>query len=295
MNIRFLLSSNLNSLRTALSGKRSATVEAEYGDDCVEGSVLTMAHHGPREHQPAPCSYKNGCIDPAKSDLEVVGLSHIDLDALTGCAAILGTKPEVENFWQLVMFMELHGIHKIQNSNPDEQDLKRLYAFTAWFKENRVHPNKDGSVSDVTDQVLKGIEVINKISKDDPELLQAGDEYYSSFNKINQDSFVEYKEGVILRISNYEISGYMYTTPDGQKAEAIVKFNPDDETITITFADRPKKVTAPEILQRLFGKDAGGHIDRAGSPRNIRMNQDDLLRTYNATIEAIKINKSVLA
>ena len=290
MNVRFLLSSNLNNLRTAISGKRSATVEAEYGDDCVEGSVLTMAHHGPREHQPAPCSYKNGCLDLSKSEIEVVGLSHIDLDALAGCAAILGTKSEVEGFWKLVEFIELNGLHKIEKSTADEQDIKRFYAFSAWFKENKVRPNKDGSVSDVTDQVLKGIETINKVLKDDPELLQAGEKYYASLNKINKDSFVEYKEGVILRVSNYEISGYLYTTPDGKQAGAIVKFNPDDETIAVSFADKPKKITAPDILQRLFGKDAGGHIDRAGSPRNVCMSQGDLLLAYNATIEAVKVN-----
>lgn len=34
-----------------------ATVEAEYGDDVVEGEILTLAHHGSRSNNPAPCTH----------------------------------------------------------------------------------------------------------------------------------------------------------------------------------------------------------------------------------------------
>ena len=33
-----------------------ATVEAEYGNNVVEGTKVTLAHHGPRSNNPAPCN-----------------------------------------------------------------------------------------------------------------------------------------------------------------------------------------------------------------------------------------------
>ena len=40
----------------------AATVEAEYGDICVEGKDVTLAHHGPRSGNPAPCNTEVGAL-----------------------------------------------------------------------------------------------------------------------------------------------------------------------------------------------------------------------------------------
>lgn len=40
----------------AKSINAEATVEAEYGDECLEGTMATLAHHGPRANNPAPCN-----------------------------------------------------------------------------------------------------------------------------------------------------------------------------------------------------------------------------------------------
>lgn len=55
------------------------TVEAEYGDDCVEGKEITLAHHGSRSDNPAPCNTE---VEPLERGTIV--LSHIDLDAVGG-------------------------------------------------------------------------------------------------------------------------------------------------------------------------------------------------------------------
>lgn len=95
-NIKFLVSSSQVNLATALEGKTSATVEAEYGDLVVEGSVLTLAHHGPRSGNSCPCLVENR--PQGEQSIEVVGLSHMDLDTIGGCAALLGLKPDAPGF-----------------------------------------------------------------------------------------------------------------------------------------------------------------------------------------------------
>lgn len=97
----------------------NVTIEAEYGEVCVQGSELTLAHHGPRSGNPPPCvvpqeevraALRRPCWDCeyyapwlcetctglgsyTPQNIQV-GLSHLDLDALGGCMAVLGLKPE---------------------------------------------------------------------------------------------------------------------------------------------------------------------------------------------------------
>ena len=282
-NVRFVLSSNPANLARAIAGKRSVTVEAEYGKGCVPGTELTMAHHGPRAGQPAPCSYPNGCV----STVEVVGLSHSDLDSLGGCAAVIDEKPEADSFWRLAEFVDLNGQHKINKSGASEEDIRRYFAFVAWEEKNKVFPSRDGSVSDVTEHVLTAVGVLKKILKDDPELLKIGDEYRANEVKLNNESFIDSRGGVALRI-HPDFVNHLYGTPEGEDVKAIVRFSPVGRTITVSFADPPTGKNAREILQGLFGEKAGGHNSIAGSPREQKMTLEDVLATYNATIEAVK-------
>ena len=68
-----------------------ATVEAEYGDECLEGTMATLAHHGPRSNNPAPCNTPDVPVLPP---FATVVVSHIDLDTLGGIYALQGRKPE---------------------------------------------------------------------------------------------------------------------------------------------------------------------------------------------------------
>ena len=73
--MRFVLSSDPRKLAAAIANQPSATVEAEYGDALVEGSVLTMAHHGPRTGQKAAPSL-------ASSRSTTRNLSHKYLESI---------------------------------------------------------------------------------------------------------------------------------------------------------------------------------------------------------------------
>ncbi|MFA6131979.1 MAG: hypothetical protein WC702_02850 [Patescibacteria group bacterium] len=281
--MRFVISSNPVVLAAALQDKPSATVEAEYGNAVVEGSVLTMAHHGPRAGQPAPCAYENGCAD----GVEVVGLSHFDLDTLGGCAAILGRKVEAPTFWQLAEFIDLNGAHKlnegIEKTGATPDDVAKLFAFWAWSRNFRVFPNRDGSVSDVTDKVIEGCNVLDKIMNGDADLMKAGTVYKDAEGKLNADSFVEAKDGVVVRVSS-QFTNHLYNTPDGKAHAAVVAYTTTTGAVTVSFADSPKGKNARQIVQELWGELAGGHAGIAGSPRDRRMSLIDL----TAAVEALR-------
>lgn len=292
---RFLLSSNKERLTEALAGKKSATVEAEYGDEVVPGSVVTMAHHGSRSSQPAPCSYKNFCaglVDEAEvRRIEAVGLSHIDLDALAGCAALVGKKPEHPSFWTMAEFQDLHGRHKVDTSNTSEQDIRRLDAFRSWSATNPMNPERDGSVTDVTDKVLQGIDVITKLLQDDSELLTAGDKYRQDEEQLNRDSFVKASaNGVIARVKKDDkFVNHLYSTPDGKPGLAIVSFSPEKGKIVLSFADQPKGKNAIEIMTSILGAGAGGHASIAGSPREKQVTEEDFNSVFEAVVKSVDL------
>lgn len=283
--ISFILASNPTNLTEALAGKASATVEAEYGDITVAGSVLTMAHHGANAGNRAPCAYHNGCA----KGVEVVGLSHFDLDTLGGCAAIIGRKPEAESFWSLAEFVDLNGPHKLGQSGASDEDIRRLNAFWAWSEQNRTFASRDGSVSDVTDKVIEGIEALEKILDGNEHLLAAGDEFKAKSDKLNAESFVEFTEDVIVRVSP-SFTNHLYVAPDGKLAMVVVGFSTLHGSITVSFADAPKGVNARDIVQKLWGPEAGGHAGIAGSPRNQRMTLSDIEDAIKAVHDALDAN-----
>lgn len=290
--IHFLISSNPANLTAALEGKQSATVEAEYGDACVEGSVLTMAHHGPRAGQKAPCSYENGCAE----GVEVVGMSHYDLDILGGCASIIGRKPEAPGFWALAEFVDVNGAHKlregVEKTGASEDDVAKLYAYWAWSRNFRVFPPRDGSVADVTDKVLEGCDILEKILAGDEDLLATGQAYKATETKLNAESFVEYRanddgSSVIVRVSA-QFTNHLYTTPADEACDAVVAYNTVQGSVTVSFANTPQHTSAREIVQNLWSELAGGHAGIAGSPRETRMNLTDLVDAANAVRDALR-------
>lgn len=285
--MRFFLSTNPANLRSHLAAhsRFTATVEAEYGDAVVEGTVLTMAHHGPRKNNPAPCSYGNqfgGLL------IEAVGLSHLDLDSIGGCAAILGCKPEAQKFWELAAFVDVNGAHKlklgIEQTGASASDVEKLFAFWAWNTANMVYAERDGSVTDVTEKVSRAISALTKILLGDENMLAAGVTYRDNKQKLNGTSFADAKDGVITRIAATFVND-LYTDPLGNPLKAVVALNTVNNSITVSFAEPPTgDVNARTIVQSLWGELAGGHAGIAGSPRDRTMHLDDLY----AAVEAVR-------
>lgn len=283
--MKFFVASQPDSLREVLAGYRgTATVEAEYGDTVVEGSVLTMAHHGARAGNPCPCSYENNCAD----GVEAVGLSHVDLDSMGGCLAILGRKPEVPSFWALAKFVDLNGPHKLGTSGASEEDIRSLYAYWTYAQANRLSPPRDGSAVEITAEVIKTAEILERILiHRDEELLTRGEELEAATAKLNAESFLEEEGGVLIRVAPVFVN-HLYDTPDDVVGQAVVGFSTKTGGITVSFADAPKGASAKDIVQSLWGAEAGGHPGIAGSPRGTRMSLADLLAAANKVRELLR-------
>lgn len=272
----FFISSNPENLASALKG-RTATVEAEFGDTVVEGTDLTLAHHGPRSGNPAPCLAENGVVD----GIETVGLSHVDLDSLGGCMAILGIKPVDPEFWELAAFIDVHGAHKLLEANAPEMAVRALHAWWAWSQAHRQFAPRDGSVADVTDWVKDASEAVTRILEGSSELLAKGDAFRAQAETLNSESFVECRGSIVVRVAPVFVN-HLYTAPDGTIGEAVVSLNTVTGAITLSFADTPRGTGAREVVQRLWGPEAGGHAGIAGSPRGRRMTLSDLMSLIEA-------------
>lgn len=282
--IKFLISSSAEALAMALAEfGPTVTVEAEYGDQVVEGSVLTLAHHGSRSGNPCPCLAPNMC---AGEGIKAVGLSHLDLDALGGCMSVMGCRASVFGFWDLAAFIDMNGPHKLAEADTSYANITRLQAWWAWSDSHRITAPRDGSVADVTQQVIEAMDAVKAVIHDDVELIEAGWAWVKELDELNASSFVEFRDGVIARVSGRSTNS-LYITPTGKVAKAVVALDPEQRTITVSFADKPTGPTAIEIVQGLWGPEAGGHAGIAGSPRNRRMTREDLSSAFDATIAAL--------
>ena len=339
MSTRFILASNPTNLTAALEGSHSATVEAEYGELCVRGSVLTLAHHGPRSGNPAPCLASNavgqvtcpacggevggGCQECGGTTMvisdppiQLVGLSHFDLDTLGGCAAVLGTKPDVQGFWELAAFIDLNGPHKLGLSGASVEDIRRLNAYWAWAESFRVYAPLDGGVRDVTSEVFEALDVLREILHGSVEYLEKGDAWVAEGEALNKTSYrdafygggcnvddpmpcignrihIPAQPAVLLRESG-EFVNHLYTHRN-EVYRGVVGYNPETRAVTISLADPVKGISCCELAQTLWpDKDpatgkflAGGHAGIAGSPRGKQLTMADARRAAQALLGAL--------
>jgi hypothetical protein len=212
-----------------------------------------------------------------------VGLSHFDLDTLGGCLAVLGQKPENSQFWEAAEYVDLNGPHALKaREDVDKNVMEALHAFWAWSVQNRLFPPRDGSAVDCTEHVHRAAETITRILAGDEKLLEAGREFAAKEAELNSASFVEAASGVVVRVAA-GFTNHLYNTPDGLM-RSVVAYNTKSGAITVSFADDDArgKLNACEIVQKLWGKEAGGHAGIAGSPRGTRMNLDDLYKVVEA-------------
>lgn len=250
----------------------AVSVEAEYGDITIQGSRYTAAHHGLNSENPCPC------VDegiPRVEEGEIILISHIDLDTLGGVyrAAEPFMKDIVlhheASFWRLVEFVDVRGPHKLALFGASERDIAALYAYWAWSAANRWPRRENDKVHDVTDEVLMSLRALSDILHGDEELLDAGQAFMKAGGALNAESFVELKGYTIIRVSPVFVS-HMYTTPKGVVCDAVVAFNTETGGITLSFAEKEDPRNACEIMQAVFGLEAGGHRGIAGSPRGSR-------------------------
>ena len=283
MDYKVILASKVELARAyAETNEVYATVEAEYGDTVIEGTEVTLAHHcGPYADQPAPCCREDVERAPAGSTILV---SHIDLDTIGGCLALMGLKKELCNkeFWDGAGYIDTSGPHRL--SELDTLVRRQLQACYAWEADNSVivSPIK---VTDVTEHVIKYGKAIEAIGNRDVHLLSRGDARVAAEQRALEKRLIEECPKVRVYASTasdgFTPAGY-YSPKYERIIPATVTFNTETKGITVAYEDGGKHASARDLVTNLWGPDAGGHPGIAGSPRGQEMTLTDLVRAVNA-------------
>lgn len=276
-------------------GGSFAAVEAEWGDAEIgleHGALVAYNHHGPRAGRMCPSLAYNS-LNP--SLVQNVALSHIDHDALLGCMALMGRKPDGhDGFYALAAYADVSGPHRInvaQNPSWGEADKLALESLWAWLEAQPLYAPRDGTVQDCTGYVEKATRVMEQILAGDRELLEAGARWAYDRLDLNVKSLKGTLEkggtAVLLRQSDQFVN-HLYDT-DGKVAVGVVGYNTVTGEITVSVADPDvhKPFSCDSFVKSLWGREAGGHVGIAGSPRGRKMDGAEWHRAGVALLEAL--------
>lgn len=264
------------------------SVEAEYGATVIEGSIITLAHHqkegeySQKGGAPAPCDshdiiHAHAAALRARLAMKgelVILVSHLDLDTLGGIAHLQSEVSDMgqdtpivaSNFWRLVAFVDVNGPHKTSlSAHATPENVRVLNACHAALRGKTRIPQNE--ISDVTVIVDQAIALINEALCGNENLLSDGDMLADENERQARSSLVEERaSGVVVRCYNGFVN-HLY----GPNGRAVVAFSTGTGAVTVSLADPVLGVSCRELMQDLFGPDAGGHDGIAGSPRGARM------------------------
>lgn len=294
--IQVILAPDLKSAKTVVA---DVSVEAEYGNVVVGGSVLTLAHHQPD----GPYSAKNGTRAPccaqaliaehseqlkaalSRKGFITVLISHFDLDTVGGIARVIATLTGLmgdqnlftnhESFWRLAEFVDLKGRHRMErapNGDSNETNITALNAFWAWSNENiRKNLSSGIEVRNVTSDIEYAIDALHAILiRKNRNMLIEGQKLIEDTARLDANSLVEeHGNGILVRCAPAFVN-HLY-----REGRAVVAFNPALGSITMSLADPVEGVSCRALVQELYGPEAGGHDCIAGSPRGKRMTMGD--------------------
>ena len=269
------------------------TVEAEYGSVVAEGRIYTAAHHQPgMEDLPAPCNDKD---IPALNGGTIL-VSHVDLDTFGGVLRAMGVTTlfteSFQSFWDLAQFVDLNGPHKLGESGASEDDIVRLHAFWAW-KQGAVPRFPTDVSTDITECVREAGDALAWILTGNEVYLAEGRTMMEQSKALNAATFERIVGPVVVRVTNDEhgFCNHLYTAPTGEGFAAVAAYNKDNGSITISLAEALADVSCRDIMQDLFGPEAGGHEGIAGSPREQHMTYHEFEKAHATLVT--KINTSL--
>jgi hypothetical protein len=267
--IKILLSPTVEEARKV---NADVTIEAEYGKKTIKGKLYTSAHHGENAGNKAPCIDINLYTLLSNDELEdiIILISHIDLDTILGLMNLLGLSQEVDAGWahfcEAAAFIDVNGIHRINDIKVDILTRQRLNAYYYW---NFIQGRKERitETTDVIEQIKKAAKAINSIVFED-KLIEEGKKWAKE-----REAEVEsklYEENEKYRIFNTDkifCGGEYYSKTLEKIIPAIISYNQQYKSITLSFEDGGKEINAVTIMQELFGSEAGGRSGIAGTPR----------------------------
>lgn len=278
MTIKIVLAPTIELART-VEGV-TASVEAEYGDHIVKGELITLAHHV-KEYadHPAPCNNNNVPVLPEGSTILV---SHIDLDTLGGIMALMGNKPNDNGFWQAAEFIDLNGLH---HGYKFPSELPKIHAFLAW-NASQVRP-RITELTDVTESVQKEIDVLSQILNGDQSMIEAGQKWAEEVTqKIDGCLLQEDARVRVFVTDDVFCAASYYSEKLGKIIPATVTLNTKSGSITVATCN--SAFNAKELVQGLWGSEAGGHAGIAGSPRGMKKTLYDLVDAVESVQNIIR-------
>ena len=277
----------------------AVTVEAEYGSFVMEGQRYTAAHHqgsgafagrhlpGFEETgMPSPCNDED---IPVLTEDEVVAVSHIDLDSVGGALRTVADFVELfdgrfAGFWTLAEYIDVSGAHRL---DPDHEWAPALRAVWAWFQTNRPRFSRE-EIEDCTEFIRAAGKMLQQVlNEESADLIAAGQAMADAEAALNQESLVRVVEAGDRLVVVREAGGFtnhLYRLLDGRVAAAVVARNTKMGSVTVSLADPIEGVVCRDIVQGLWGMEAGGHAGIAGSPRGQEMSTADLDACVDAVI-----------
>lgn len=266
----------------------TATVEAEYGEKFIKGEQVTLAHHT-KEYENNPTPY-NTLNVPILDDDSTIIVSHLNLDTIEGIAALIGRKKEESEFWKVAEFIGLNGSHNLFQI---EEEAREKYIAYQAYQGNHRKPRLT-EITDVTDIVLEHLEIIDRIIDGDKTLIQEGIKWAEETKRRIEECLVLENDNVRVFNSPKGVfcSEAYYSEKQGKVIPSTVTRNGKSKSITVAMADGGKKISAKELVQELWGNEAGGLLRIAGSPRGQEMTEKDMQQLANIVNERYsKINE----
>lgn len=252
----------------------TATVEVEYGDECVEGSHATLAHHVPQYiHLPAPCVRD----EIPQMNNGVILISHLDLDTLGGIQILEGCKIKHQTFWNSEFLIDTKGYrgHKLI----PEDDSTIMKSYWGWELKQELDFEKltmfEQDFLDVTKLIEKRIEHINLLLKSpiDSNLIQLGLLEFKKRFQLFMNGMIFENDTIRIFITE-EPQHYLSHENGLQTVRTCITLNQTRGNIIIS--DITENLNCKEVMQSVFGEKAGGQYRVAGTPRNEKMNKNDI-------------------
>jgi hypothetical protein len=278
---------------TAVQQRPALTVEAEYGSTVIEGRVYTAAHH----QKSGPYSESGGAVSPCVDRRiphlpagSVVLVSHLDLDTLGGVARAMGRSDVApESFWRLAAWVDVRGPHRldagIEAVGATARDVDAIHAYWAWARRLPRFPRDE--VSDVTAEILEGLDVLSRAFAGDEEVIAAGREFRRAGEALNAASFVRAVGARVLLRRSSQFVNHLYATPAGVVHRAVVAKNDTTGAITVSLEKPLQGFSCADFARDLWGPEAGGHAGIAGSPRGREMPLEEAVRAAEALAAAL--------
>ena len=240
---------------------------------------------------PSPCN--DGNI-PVLLGTEVVAVSHIDLDSVGGCLRTIAEFAPLfaqgfKGFWNLAEFVDVTGPHRMA---PHFVYAPYLRAVWAWFQTNRPRFSRT-EIEDCSEFIRAAGQMLQRVLIErDSDLLAAGQAMADAEAALNDSSFLRAVWAaphclVVVREAG-GFTNHLYRLLDGRVAAAVVARNTKMGSVTVSLADPIEGVVCRDIVQALWGMEAGGHAGIAGSPRGQEMSTADLDACVEAVVAALR-------